>query len=350
MTIKYNKGEWAEFYAFLKILGSGKLYAADENMNKVPDVYYTILAAIKNDIRYERINTSGVIIFEFEGEVIRIPSTKFIDKSEQLFQTIETSKATFAVPKVASFIEKLHLKSIKESSVSKGDITLKIHDNYTGFQPTLSFSIKSYVGSNPSLLNASNGTVLKYKLVGELDASEVDQINTIEGRGKVINRINAIREKGLNLVYKDIPASIFKENLQMIDYRLPEIISALFLESYFVRGKRIPDVVQAYLKKHPDENPRIIEYKVKEFLVAIALGMVPLTEWSGLDEANGGYIVVKDTVEVLCYHIYERNKLKKYLYNNTRFDTPSTSRTNAAQLVIEDNGDIEFNLTMQIRF
>src|SRR5699024_10114957 len=153
------------------------------------------------------------------------------------------------------------------------------------------------------------------------------------------------------LNYKNINATIFKENLQMIDYRLPIIISEIFLESYFVRGKKIPDVVDSYLNKNPDENPRIIKYKIKEFLVAIALGMVPLTEWSGLDEANGGYIVVKDDSEVLCYHIYERNKLKQYLYNNTKFDTPSTGRTNAGLLLKnERDNSIEFNLTMQIRF
>lgn len=350
MARKYNKGEWSEFYAFLDILSSGKLYAADENMNKIATVYYTVLSAIKNGNEYNRNNALGSIAFEHENELISISIKDFESMSRQLFQVIKSSNGTFSVPVVEPFIEKLHLTTIKERSNSKGDITLKIHDDFTGFEPTLSFSIKSYVGSNPTLLNASNGTILKYKLSGDLTNSEIKDINSIEGNGKVKERISTIRAKGIDLIYKDIPSGIFKENLQMIDFRLPEIISEIFLESYFVKGKRIPEVVQSYLKRNPKENPRIIEYKIKELLVAIALGMVPLTKWSGLDEANGGYIVVKDTSEVLCYHIYERNKLKEYLYNHTKFDTPSTGRTNAGQLIISEDGKVEFNLTMQIRF
>jgi len=29
-----NKGEWSEAYVFLKLLGDGKLYAADQNLKK----------------------------------------------------------------------------------------------------------------------------------------------------------------------------------------------------------------------------------------------------------------------------------------------------------------------------
>lgn len=348
MSMKYNKGEWAEFYAFLSVLASGELHAADKNMSKVSNVYYTVLSVVQNNIEYKRIAESGVISFEFEDEVINIPISEFEKRSKQLFSAIKSSKSTFKVPEVEPLIEKLHMDTIKAGSDSKGDIKITIHDAYTGFKPTLSFSIKSYVGGNPSLLNASNGTILSYKLNGNLSAEEIEEVNAIEGR--IVNRIKRIREMGYDLTYNDIPATTFKENLQMIDYRLPEIISEIFLESYYVSGKRIPEVVASYLSKHPNENPRIITYKMKEFLVAIALGMVPLTEWSGLDEANGGYVVVKDTSEVLCYHIYERNKLKNYLYNHTKFDTPSTSRTNAGQLVMNDDGKIEFNLTMHIRF
>ena len=80
--------------------------------------------------------------------------------------------------------------------------------------------------------------------------------------------------------------------------------------------------------------------------------MVPQTKWSGLDEANGGYIVVKDNAEVLCYHIYDRNKLKQYLYTHTKFDTPSTSRYSKynAGLVTKENDSSYFTLVMQIRF
>ena len=35
-----NKGEWSELYAFIKLLRDGKVYAADENVEKIDNIYY----------------------------------------------------------------------------------------------------------------------------------------------------------------------------------------------------------------------------------------------------------------------------------------------------------------------
>ncbi|GFH42901.1 hypothetical protein Hs30E_14520 [Lactococcus hodotermopsidis] len=131
---------------------------------------------------------------------------------------------------------------------------------------------------------------------------------------------------------------------------MPELLSLLFLCSYFVKGKKISDVV-AYLCKHYDKyaNQELVEYKVKDLLVAIALGMVPKTKWTGMDEANGGYVIVKKDGDIVCYHIYDRNRLKNYLYDNTKFDSPSSSRTGAGVIAVTGGRGV-MKLTIQIRF
>ena len=48
--------------------------------------------------------------------------------------------------------------------------------------------------------------------------------------------------------------------------------------------------------------------------------------WDGLDEANGGYIIVKADGEILAYHIYNRNFFEQYLLDNTILERASTSR------------------------
>ncbi|MBR6870018.1 MAG: HpaII family restriction endonuclease [Candidatus Methanomethylophilaceae archaeon] len=73
---------------------------------------------------------------------------------------------------------------------------------------------------------------------------------------------------------------------------------------------------------------KLYQYKIKKFLAVVALGMKPATCWNGIEDANGGYIVVKEDGEVLCYHIYNRNDFEDYLFKNTRLDTPSTTRMN----------------------
>lgn len=46
---KFNKGEWSELYAFMKLLNDGKIYSADENVNKISNVYFPIIKLIRDE-------------------------------------------------------------------------------------------------------------------------------------------------------------------------------------------------------------------------------------------------------------------------------------------------------------
>ena len=77
--------------------------------------------------------------------------------------------------------------------------------------------------------------------------------------------------------------------------------------------------------------------------------MLPGTVWTGKADATGGYIVVKEDGDVLCYHLYNRNEFEDYLLNNTRFERASASRHDFAK-VYKINNDYFINLNLQIRF
>ena len=47
MRLSGNKGEWSELYVLLKLLSTGELYAADESLERIKDVYYPILKIIR---------------------------------------------------------------------------------------------------------------------------------------------------------------------------------------------------------------------------------------------------------------------------------------------------------------
>ena len=53
MELKGNKGEWSELYAFLKLLGEGKLYCGDGALNRYDDKCYPILKIFRNDKRLQ---------------------------------------------------------------------------------------------------------------------------------------------------------------------------------------------------------------------------------------------------------------------------------------------------------
>ena len=348
MNLKFNKGEWSEFYTFIKILSDGRLPLADSKMNNRNSEYLQVLAVLNNNIDYTR--SENNITFVFEDDVISIPVKKFKENSELLLNAILNSKGrTFEVESASHFANTLHIDSLKQSSRKKGDIKIKVHDAFTNADLVQNFSVKSYLGSKPTLLNASNGTIIKYKVLGnEVSDEEINEINTCSSH--ILDRLNLISKKGLKIVYDDMNDATFKENLQMIDTNFPELLAELYLSSYYIKGKALNKVVPYYLDKNTSANKKIITYNVKEFLISIALGMVPKTAWSGLDEANGGYIVVKKDGEIVCYYIYDRNDLKQYLYDQTHFDTPSSKRTNLGMIERENDGSLSFNLTVQIRF
>ena len=68
MAIKGNKGEWSEFYAFIKILTDGVMYAADKDLNIIKDKFFTILKIIREE-------KEGEIFYDISknnGEIIRV--------------------------------------------------------------------------------------------------------------------------------------------------------------------------------------------------------------------------------------------------------------------------------------
>jgi type II restriction enzyme len=107
--------------------------------------------------------------------------------------------------------------------------------------------------------------------------------------------------------------------------------------------------VQNPLKYNLETNHPFYSYKIKRFLTDIALGMMPSKVWTGQLDATGGYLVVKEDGEVLCYHIYNRNEFEDYLLNNTKLETASSSRHEFGT-IYKENNQLYFKLNLQIRF
>ena len=137
----------------------------------------------------------------------------------------------------------------------------------------------------------------------------------------------------------------------LIDSLLPEIIAELLLVSFSRDVTKLKDLVDILEKENPRRYRRsdVYGYKIRKLLCACALGMKPSQKWNGSEEANGGYILVKETGEVLAYHIYNREAFELYLLNNTRLERASTKRHDYLSIYTE-NGEARINLNLQIRF
>jgi len=357
MSITGNKGEWSEIYTLFRLLGDMNLYSGDENLEKIESMAYPIIkvlrAELNETLEYE-IDQDVVVVNSNQVELHRISVQTFQENAQLLFQKIKESKGSFAIPEIEQFMKDIHCVALKAGSSTKTDITLVVHDERTNQKPMLGFSIKSQVGSPSTLLNAGKTTNFKYKVHAELCAEDVECINSIDSRSKIKDRIQAIKELGGRFEFVGTEQSIFSNNLVLIDSFLPEILSAMVFEFYSTNLSRVTELVNAVEKENAlafdtSNGHCFYSYKIKRFLTDVALGMMPSKVWSGEYDATGGYLVVKDDGDVLCYHIYNRNVFENYLIHNTKLETASSSR-HGFGVLYEDGGEMFISLNLQIRF
>jgi hypothetical protein len=354
-----NRGEWSEIYAFFKILSEGRLHPGDANLNKIAGFFYPVISILRKEIGKDitfSISGQNIIITDSVNPAISIPNTHFITQAANLLSNIKSSRgATFPLPSTEAFLNNLKCYTLKAKSTTKADIIIQIHDSRTNLQPILGFSIKSQLGGAPTLLNASTATNFIYKLTpATLTYFDVNQINNINSSRKIRDRIQAIYSKGIGLTFAGAENRTFHNNLVLIDSLLPEILSNALINYYEGKAVSLKQVCAYLTSTNPlgfDQtlNHKFYEHKLKRFLSEVALGMMPNTTWTGLYDGTEGYIVVKESGDVVCYHIINRNLFEDYLLNNTRFETPSSTRHGFGQIYSVAN-DLMFKLNLQIRF
>lgn len=361
MALTGNKGEWSEVYALLKLLGDGVVYAGDEHLNKIKDLFYPIIMILRQekDGNYNyRLEQTNVAIETPDKKVLLcVPAKVFYDEAEKLLIAINSNNGAFAVPQTEAFMKEIYCHSLKAKSSDKTDIHIILHDRRTKMDSNLGFSIKSQLGSNSTLLNASKATNLTYRLENiNLSDKEIEDINSINPKkDKVIKRVEAIKEKGGNFVFDYIDNPIFERNLRMLDGDLPELVSDLLLEQLNTGVSTLRGLAKILAEKDPlccgstEENSSFYSYKIKHLLTSCALGMMPATPWNGKLDANGGYLVVKENGDILCYHFYDRNRFEDYLFFNAYLERSSTTKHEYASIIKVSNGSLLFKLNFQIR-
>lgn len=348
-----NKGEWSELYVLYSLFANSKIPAADNNL-QATQKFYQFLKIFRNDIPGRPIiydlEENNKVIIRGGGAVKEISVVGLSEKTKRIFERIKSAtERTFSVIEAEKLMSEFFLTKIKANSSEKSDLVATIKDDIVSETEPYGFSIKSQVGGASTLLNASsNGTNFVYKISDFYD--RIESINSINTRSKVRDRLRAILYTGAKINYVGMTSDTFKENLRTIDSVLPNIIAEMLINYYLGNGITIDNLCSVLSKQNDFDLSRLqINSKIKNLLKIIALGMVPQTEWNDRLSTYGGYIVVRDDGKLVCYHLYNEDAFKDYLFNNTKLDTPSSTRHNFGS-IYEHNGDLFINLNLQIRF
>ncbi len=368
-----NRGEWSEPYAALKILGEGKLYIADENGQRNPNEWMTILELIRHETK-ERIvsyryqeNLVDIDIFVNGQWVLSVPASDFLRVADQLAREIQSGTGrTFTVSDiVTSFLRRIELHHIKAASVDKSDAFFTVQDPRAGvIREHIGFSIKSEFGKNPTLFNTAKASAFIYHLSNMTDdlMEHINGMFDAKGHAAVSERCDALIENGCHPEFIGLPVAeragccAFAENLDLIDPRLILVLERLLWNHFFLHETQVD--LAPLCERIITENPCNITrpeikypHMIKSFLYAAYCGMTASTLWDGKSQVNGGFIKVNNDGEVLAHYALESDAFKTYLYNNCYLEFPSTSEKHGFYAnVYKENGEHYFRLNFQIRY
>ncbi len=370
---KLNKGEWAEFYVMLKLLGEGKLYTANSLLEKDTQSFLEVKRVIRQELDKQVLDyivdndNSVVLIQERDSShvIISVPCDDFLKNARKLFEGIKSLKgSSVSAPEdVCRFAEFIYVdkpkapavKAYKKQFGGKNDIFIEVRDAKTSIQSIMGFSIKSKFGQNPTLFNAGSSSQFLYKLDGctEEMMEEFNAIRDGDKRGWSLCR-QYILDKGIGLEFVRPQNHTYEINLLLVRDSMSKILA------WCAKDRLIESTEKHYVKETVERlcalnplgipNPDVYyEKAMKDFLMAGFTGMTAGKPWDGKEQVNGGYIVVMDDGDVICYHSNDRESFRDYLYRNTFFEYVSTDKYEWS-FIKKINGEFYLPLNVSVRF
>lgn len=351
-----NKGEWSELWAFVQSMATGKIDLCDEHLTPLIGQQLPLQKVFREDVIFDLSDPDNISFTLPDATQIQVSRSLLRIEVKEFFKEFTNAKGrAFSCISGEKLLKDFYQSKLKAPSRQKKDIEFEILDPKVLIPRRVGFSVKSQIGGKSTLFNASkDNTNFCFELIGGTFSKS--SINSIVKGDKIKERVAAIINAGCQFEFSHCKGQVFNQNLIKIDSQMPELMGWATLISFAMpRGKRnITDVLtdQRFLdhcsKIAVPLDQSSIEYKFKHFLSAVALGMVPATPWSGIINADGGYLVVKKTGDLVCFHVYNLGDFQEYLLRHSSFDTPKSGRHKFGE-IYEQNGRYFFDVNLQIR-
>ena len=370
---KLNKGEWAEFYVMMKLLGEGRLYTANKLLQKNYQSYLDVLKIIRQECETQVLEyiidepTAVVVVKPQNSDVVlvTIPIKEFNDYAKMLFDGIKDVKGS-SVPApdpVCDFAKVIYVskpkapavKALKKQFGGKNDIFIEVRDGQTAIVSIMGFSIKSKFGQNPTLFNAGSSSQFLYKLTG-CDDIMMEEFNAItENGGRGWSKCKSyLADHGISIEFVRTQNPIYNDNLFLVRESMAKIM-AWCVKDRLIDSPghfEVMETVERMIAANPLNVPGARVYyekALKDFLMAGFTGMTAGKAWDGKEQVNGGYIVVMDDGDVICYHSNDRESFRDYLYKNTHFEYVSADKYSWSRIIKIDN-EYYLPLNLSVRF
>lgn len=339
---KQNKGEWSEFVTKLSILAHQSLRLV--NVDNLEKTQCTVRSIQISNKMYLLVGKS---IYETtytkDGNK---PTNRFVcfahdikAKLPSIYDKLKVGKRSFNIPEAEQLALKMGIDTVCDLSHNKGDITLTFLDDVGRPLPKHeAVSLKSFLGDNPSLLNASvQSTRIRFKI----DAIDEDVLYSLHKENKKA-RPNMESLVKLGASFNEVHFSDTMEN-NLNQLKAKEELAFAVL-SHFTKSDTKASTMD--LLETMTEDKDSFNKAMKSVLRASLIGMNPSEYWDGLPKVSDNLLIALP--DNSCEALVGKNTVESYLYNFCYIDTPSQSKHRYGKLYKKDN-DWYIDLNFQIR-
>lgn len=358
MAFEASKKEWSELYTFLNLLAEGFVLGGTAHRKADETKRYPIalIQREEHDGTRQYILEKETIHLVGEKIDIRVERTLIGRVAQTILKAIHESQEEEVVSPdgVEEFLDSVAIFDLEAKTEDRTDLHIAF---YHVDAPLVGFCIRSKMARMTPLLDGGRTANLKFEQTGvKFSNPTVNNINAHGAPDDVASRMLLIESLSGVLKYNDVADKVFRSNLSMIDLHFPRMLAEMLRLMHLDDITKVSDLTAAIKESNPlkikDElinKHHYYEYKMKQFLMALALGMRSAKLFNGTDSAVAGFLMVDGKGEILCYSKLDKQLFEDFLFHNSRFEKSSTEKDKYGYLERE-NGVYYFKLNLKIGF
>ncbi|WP_294611977.1 HpaII family restriction endonuclease [uncultured Bacteroides sp.] len=369
MAFEATKRELGELYTFFRLLADGKVSLGTSQARRVEMEGWPVALIQREEhdgtrryyIEQENVRiVSGAMnaatFVASDKEEQCVPREDFDGAAELILELLKTTVGSdmVEVPEgLEGFLDAINIYDLEAKTEDRTDFSIAF---WHAEAPLTGFNVRCRLSAMNPLLDGGRTANLKLEQSGiKFATPTVNKINAVpESPTEVTERMLMIERLGGVLKYSDVADRVFRCNLLMIDLHFPRMLAEMVRMMHLDGISRVSELTERIKEINPlkikDElinKHGFYEFKMKQFLLALALGMRPAKIYSGTDSAVEGILLVNAAGEVLCYHQSERHTFADFLYLNTRLEKGSVDKDKYGFLE-KENGVYYFRLNVKI--
>lgn len=357
MAFEATKREWSELYTFFRLLADGRVWQGTPQAKRNEERWWPIAVI-------QREEHDGTRRYYIENEEIRMVGETvnkcllredFGTVAELILAAVKSSPddEVTSPDGVEEFLKEAGIFDLEAKTDDRTDFSIAFwHPD----APLTGFNVRSRLSAMNPLLDGGRTANLKLEQTGvKLATPTVSKINaTIELPNEVAERMLLIERLGGVLKFSDVADRVFRSNLLMIDLHFPRLLAEMLRVMHLDGVAKISELTELMKEANPLKIKEELiskhgyyEHKMKQFLLALALGMRPAKIYNGTDSAVEGLLLVNGSGEIIGYHQSEKQVFADFLYLNGRFEKGAVEKDKYGFLERE-NGVYYFKLNAKI--